>query len=859
MAIPTHSHPFHLKQYYRVLIALSFSIAGLCQGVLPALANGTQAGTSIRNAATATYADPSNPSTSISATSNEVIVTVAEIAGITVSDSGNIFSNDADNSGTVTAGDEVYFLFTVTNVGNDPTQFRIPNLATTTGPASVTSGANLEVSNDGGTTWVAISGSELITSSKAPGETVQVRVPVSITATAQANETVTVQLGNAPANAQNIERDVTGGDVFTVDGPDGAANDAEIDGAPANGVREASAIQQVNIAESLKTYTLATLLKVRSGHDDQGTAAIADDQLTYDLNLRIENSDPSGNDITPAPLSGTEISVTGGNPALDNSHSYVLVSDAIPTGTDFAGIGTVPNGWTVVYTTEALDIADAHVANWTADIPADLTTITRVGFVYDTTVQGAIAIGQTLPSFSIILDVEDTAVAPLTVANLAQVFGSSPTGAPVYDESGDQSPSNYGDENGPNSLPPGTTDNNNDNIPDPNSSLDSAGVDDGFVDSPTNPEMGVDTAGDNSGDSTPNTPSEGGEANVFVISLPEVADIQTGPTNAAAATGPSGATTDDFSNRSTPVLSGTGPGEQIDPAAVSFTNALTNNGQATGTVTLAPSTTLSDGTAVDLSQLPANTTVTLSYQSQSATYEWSGTGFTLTAGTALSIVNFAATDSISYGVEIDLPNGTPLSTDSIGANPTDLNAATIGGFALPILATLDTTPTDLTDPAQASNSTINRVYTGYLKLIKESRLLQGSGPEIATGNETFSAIAKSPATGNIIEYRITYRNISEAQSGVGNVILNVGNLVITESGTAGDNNWALDNDNNGAIDSSNVPGSASDSNSGTITFFPTGDQTGTTAATDVTDYVNTLPGVIAPQGSGEFIFQRRIN
>ena len=853
MAIPTCQSSF-LKQYSRFLIALSFSIAGLSQGILPALADGTQAGTSIRNAATATYQDPNNPTTSISTTSNEVVVTVAEIAGITVVDAGNIFSNDADNSATVTAGDEVYFLFTVTNVGNDPTQFRIPNLATIGGPATITSGANLEISEDGGTTWNAITGTEEITGSKAPGESVQVRVPVTITASAQANEAVTVQLGNALANGQNVERDETGGDVYTVDNADNSPG--EINGAPVNGVREASAVQNINVAESLKTYTLATLLKVRTGHADQGTNVITDDQLTYELSLRIEGSDPTGNGITAAPLSGTVLNISGGS--LSGTDKYVLISDAIPTGTDFAGVGTVPNNWTVVYTTDATT-TDANVANWSADAPTNLANVTRIGFVYNTSNQGALGINQTIPGFNITLDIEDSAAAPLTVANLAQVFGSSPTNAPVYDESGDQSPSNYGDDNGPGTLPPGTTDANLDNIPDPNSSLDPNEVDDGFIGTPTTPETGVDTAGDNTGDTAPNTPSEGGEANVFIIDIPATVDIVTGPEIVTTATGPSGTTADDFTNKSTPIQPGTPLGSDIDPLAVSFTNSLTNNGQATGTVALIPSTTLSNESSVDLSRLPANTSVTLSYQSQSAIYNWTGSAFTLDgSSTAISIPNVAPGDSLTYGVAIDLPNTTPLSTDGFGANRLDPTAAPIGGFSVPILATLDSTPGDTTDDPQAKNSTINRVYTGYLKLVKESRLLQGNGPAIASGDAVFSATEKTPATGNIIEYRITYSNISDAQSGTGNVVLEASNVVITENGTSGNNNWAIDNDTNGDIDTSNVIGSASDTTTGTITFSPAGDQAGTTAATDVTEYVNSILNV-APQSSGEFSFQRQIN
>ncbi|MFN4816907.1 MAG: hypothetical protein ACK5K8_16355, partial [Pseudanabaena sp.] len=141
-----------------------------------------------------------------------------------------------------------------------------------------------------------------------------------------------------------------------------------------------------------------------------------------------------------------------------------------------------------------------------------------------------------------------------------------------------------------------------------------------------------------------------------------------------------------------------------------------------------------------------------------------------------------------------------------------------------------------------------------------------TGAAVQGTDGTFSIGPKRPAPGNIIEYRITYKNISESISGTGNVILNADNVVITEDGTAGTNNWAIDNPpTNGVIDTSNVVGSAKDSGASTITFFngiPAvlgSDITGLTAATDVTKYVNTVTGVVPPQTTRTFTFQRKLN
>jgi len=847
MASINPKFPHHKWSPAKYLIILGLATSGVVQGILPVLADGTQAGETISNTATATYADPNNPNTPINTTSNTVTVTVAEIAGITVTSSGNDFQagGDANGDAQVTAGDQIYASYTITNVGNDPTTFRIPNLATVNGPASVTDA--LEISQDGGQTWTPISGTEVITPAKAPGESILVRVPVTVTASAQSGQPITVKLGDTPANAQNQLRSPSGGDVYTVDSPDGSRPD-EIDGAPANGTREASASQEITVGESLKSYTLATVLKVRSGYGDGDTPTdLSDDSLTYDLSLRVENNDPTELDITPAPLVGSDLDLATGTVITDPSDKFVLVSDAIPTDMDFAAVNTVPTGWTPVYTTNAVTI-DANAAAWSETAPTNLADVTRVGFVYNTSDRGAIAIGEVITGFSITLAVEPSfSGTALTVANIAQAFGASPSGAPVYDESGDQSPSNFGDNTSASALPPGTTDDNGDGLPDPGSTLDPDGVDDGFVNNPGAPETGTDVGNNNTGD--PENPSEGGEANVFVIEPPANAGIGNGPDGAPEATGPDGTDETDFTNKSALVPAGSAPGSTVDPAPVGFTNTIENTGINPGTIVIQPSP------PTDPTGLPVGTTVTVTEGSDSATYTWNGTVFT-TTDTPVTVPDVPAGGIVNYGVEVNLPNGTPLSTDAAGADPTDPTAPAIGGFPVPMLATIDT---DNDGNPDAENITIDRVYTGYLRLVKESRILQGDGPAVVAGEESFSTTAKSPSTGNIIEYRITYQNITEPASGVGNVILEAADIVITENGTSGSNNWALDNDGNTVIDTSNVPGSATDSQSGTITFTPSGDQSGSTAATDVTQYVDTVPGILAPQTSGEFTFRRQLN
>ncbi len=850
------------RQRYQCLVATALLTSSLFQFIAPVLADGTSAGQSISNTATATYEDPNNPGTTINTTSNTVVVTVAEVAGITVTASG-VTDN---NGGTVAVGDVLVYTYTLTNVGNDSTQFRVPNLAKTTGPGTVAgtlpdggTANNLQYSTDGGKTWQNITATEVIIPAIAPGGSVLVRVPITVQAGAQPNDIITVTLGDTPGDAQNQLRSPDGGDVYTVDNADGSPG--EVAGVPVNGTREGSSTQQIKVASTLKTFALATILKTRSAYNNAGTPQITDDKLTYDLSLRVESTDPTGQGITPAALTGSA------NIRVDNTPgNYILVSDAIPAGTDLAAVPTPPPGWQAVYTIDPVT-TDANTASWTTTAPASLASVTRVGFINRPATITSIAPGTTVNGFSIQLAVESTATSPLNVANIAQLFGQTPgTNAPVYDESGDQNPSNYDGSPGSMTPPPGT-DTNNDGVPD---TLPPTSVDDGYINTPTTPETGTDPSNNNSGDG-----STGGEANIFTVLAPVASSVLNGPQNKADATGPSGQTSDDFTNKSSLVPATTLPGSTLDPSGVAFTNTISNSGTDPGTITLAPT---QPGNKLDL---PNNTQVTITYGSSSAVYTYNqAAGTFTTASTPITIPNVAPGTTVNYGVEVNLPSGTGLSTDTIPNYPNDKEF----GFPVPIIASIDTNGDNTPD---GQNITIDRVYTGFLKLVKVSRVLPGTGPAVGAGQDDFEStpaytnavtntvidpnpgvgdVPRKPAPGNIIEYQIRYKNISDAQAGTGNVILNADKVVISEDGTLSPNNWALDNDVSGQIDTSNIVGSAKDSGASTIQFFSGNpanssgiDQTGTTVNTDITKYVDTATGQVAPGVQRTFTFQRKVN
>ncbi|MBD2346083.1 beta strand repeat-containing protein [Anabaena subtropica] len=845
--------------FYRALVATAFLANGIFPLLTtPVLAEGTTAGTTITNEATATYEDPNNPNTPINTTSNTVTVTVAEVAGITVQYTGLV----DDNGGNVGVGDLLIFNYTVTNVGNDPTQFRIPNLARTTGPATVSGTLpnggtpnNLQYSIDNGANWITITGSEAIVPNIVVGGQVLVRVPVTVQPGAQNGDTITVSLGNTPGNAQNVLRSPDGGDVYTVDNPDGSVT-GEVAGEPVNGTREASDTSiNVQVGGLVKTYSLATILKTRTGYNNAGTTnSITDDTLTYGLSLRVEGSDPTGQGITPAALEGRGINLDG-TPNVQR----ILISDAIPTGTDLASV-TAPSGWIPVYTISSI-ATNADTAAWTTTAPANLATVTRVGFINDSNVITSVAPNQTVTGFSIQLAVESSATSPLNVANIAQVFGQTPgNNFPVYDESGDQNPSNFNGQFG-NMTPnlPGLTDINGDGVPD---SLPPNAVDDGFINDPAIPETGVDGNNDNTG------VGDGGEANIFTIETPVASAVINGPVNAPNAIGPSGGTNDDFTNKSSLVPAGTAPLSTLNPQPVGFTNTIRNTGSDPSNYSLVPIPPASNSPAGNNADLPVGTLVTITYGSESRSYYWTGSEFlfdldrnpdttndqsAIDATTKyITIPNVPAGTNVNYGVEIDLPNGTPLSTDIDR------------GFPVPITAFVDDATPGL-GAETVRNTTIDRVYTGFLKLRKLSRILDQNGQPVAGADGQLSDTDKRPVPGNIIEYQIQYSNISEPQSGNGNIILNASNVIINENGVTSPNNWALDNDNNGQIDTSNIIGSATDPN-GTIQFFngnpantSGSDQTGTTVNTDVTRYVNSVTGQVAPGQQRTFTFRRRVN
>ncbi len=553
------------------------------------------------------------------------------------------------------------------------------------------------------------------------------------------------------------------------------------------------------------------MLLTRTGFVQGATPAA--DTLTYGLELKINSAVPTGPNsshaLVAADLVPTAITLNAA------STPRVLVSDAIPAGTVLTSVSAPPSGWVTVYTTTPATTT-ANSALWTTTAPTDLTTVTRIGFVNP----GTVAMGSDVSGFSYVVTTTGaSATTPTQVNNIAQVFGQTSgdaTNALVFDESGDQNPSDFNanGSRGANTVPTG-------------------------VANPTND--GTDTANNDTGTGT--TP--GGRDNIYSVAPAGV--ILNGPNGQPGATGPT-SMDDDFTNLSTQVPAGTAPNSTLMPAAVTFTNTLRNPGTTplSGSVLLLP---VPPAVTTDL--LPG-TTVPLTYGGVSAAYTYNGTQWTLTGGTAISIPALAAGTSVNYTAAVQLPANTPLSTD------------TQKGFPVTILANVDANNNGIPDSGEPTNKTIDRLYTGFLQVTKLARIVAADGTTIIQ-NYSAGPTSANIQPGRYIDYQITYTNISSAAgSGVGNTLLNAAGATVIEDGTSGSNNWALGGPG-GILYTSNVVGTALDSGGGAVTFFngnpPAAgtDKTGPSAATDVTKYIDTAAGPIAPGTSRTFTFRRKIN
>lgn len=866
---------------YKPLFATALAFAGVFNMMSAVLAEGTPANTPIENTATATYSDGT---TTFDAISNTVTINVAEVAGITVVSTGV----DDPNGGSVVTDDVITFDFEVTNTGNAADFFFIPgldNIVTEEGtvlrvdivdPAIPTSNAEAvaaaptpaaslaEIPSTGITTegLAGLPNGGLIN----PDESITVRVTVEVDADA-VGDIVRVQFGNtldndvAPADGTQDQQNIPDlSETAASANPDDVRtlNDATDGSSPVNGEREAAAFEVAPFATSVVDLAQALILKSSTVTDATPAtpADPSDNSIAYDLELQIGSDTFPG--ISPGNLEGTEIEVDG---VVVNR---ILVSDAIPVDTTFeAGSAVAPTDWTVVYSTTAIapgaDALDPSVA-WTITPPVDpvATPVTRIGFVYDSAASGVLAPSETVTGFTFNVTTTGLTAPGGSIANIAQVFGETegdPGDNVVYDESGDQQFNNQ-----PDGVDP---DDNTTNF-DPTTDLGVGDIND--ADPGNNTGTGPD-----------------GESTVDTINVPPVGDIFNGPDGAADAAGPNN-TDDDFTNVAAPLPAVGAPGTPVDPdPSPVITNQLLNPAGAPtdlDTVTLLPLAPSAADTATgttgnygddplvaDDDELPDGTLVTITFGGQTVTYEYtSGNPDPFhTVGDPTTIPNPVVVGTLvpgvpqDYEVTIDLPAGSEH----------------VEGYGVPIAAFVDNDGNGAYTPASetVANITVDRVYTGFMELVKSARVIYAERDGVtipATGfldQAGIDALATSLRPGDDLEYRIEYENISEsAPVGSGNVVLNASDFTVREDGNAtiagvdtsgtatGVNNWA-------GVTLHQVGSAAT---AGTIEFFDNATSLGTTEPADetagpsaVTVYENNA-GTVAPQATGEMTFIREL-
>jgi hypothetical protein len=280
-------------------------------------------------------------------------------------------------------------------------------------------------------------------------------------------------------------------------------------------------------------------------------------------------------------------------------------------------------------------------------------------------------------------------------------------------------------------------------------------------------------------------PANGTQGNQQRTTLTAVGSVLVGPSSAPAAVGPTD-NNDDYSNKSVNTgIAGVAPGGVTTASGqLVYVNTIQNTGNANDTYT------------IDAPTVPAGFTVEVSTDG-GATYT------TVSGGGSVSLaIGFASSANIN--VRITEPAGKTVLT----------------GYDTQIRVTSGNTPA-------ANNKTIDRLYTGFVRLDKAFTVANATGVGAAT----------DPVPGAVITYNVTYTNVSSSNGDANCVKLTATSLVITEDGLAAPNNWGTYTANSG---------SPSDTGSGTVV---------TVSATKYTDTVASL----APGATAVFTFKRSIN
>jgi hypothetical protein len=720
---------------FRALAALLAALACLCMAAAPALGQATGGETQIQNRASATYSDGTN---SYSVNSNIVTVTVANVAGLTI-------TPDGGSVPTVVSGQtSVDFTFTVTNSGNYPTQVRFPALGAavfTTGPVTVTNAVIDLTGNgfDGGDTDILGNASPVLYPASpylARNASFNVVVRVTVNASANPGDAINVRLGDAAGD--NVASDGSAGEVRTSVPPSKtlAGSESEAVG---------------NITTSVENDArLQVELSVPAGPVALGS------NITYSSTVRNVGLRPVG----------TQTLQNG--PAGSNTGVFVVVP--VPVGTVLQSVPAPPAGVTVLYSVSPLGAdpgpgdppASGPLSNavaWTTTPPGVLSSTTRVAFRVNN--GAALAAGFVQSNLDVVLTVQSNINASNNVWGIAEGFGRNSLNTPLTDQS-----DNFGGGDVPNKG-------------DGNANF-------------NEPKFGVD----------PLSVTKGFQQRTL---LTLAGNVLLGPSGAPAAVGPTD-NNDDYTNKSVApaAIANLSHLDTLSGAvSVDFVNTVQNTGNANDTFTLSAPT------------VPAGFTVQFSTDG--------GTTFVAAASNPTVAVAFGA--SANFIVRVT----------------TAANSAVLQGFATTVRATSGNTPAQ-------SNNTIDRLYTGFLRLQKAANIINNT----SVGNNQSTPGPDDAVPGADIEYVITYTNVSVGGGGAGCVNLVASSVFITERGDVGPpNNWSAYT----TQVTSPMPVDANTTGTpGTIT-----DELTNLAVTAGTVRLKDAVPNLNPGASGTFTFRRRIN
>src|SRR5215210_1955663 len=371
-----NTSPARLRALPGVLLAL----AALCLSAAPALGQATSGGTQINNQASATYSDGTN---SYTVNSNTVTVTVANVAGLTI-------TPDGGSVPTVVPGQtSVDFTFTVTNSGNFPTQVRFPALGAgivTSGPITVTQ-AVIDVTGNGlgaGDTDILGNAAPVLYPGSpylARNASFTVVVRASVNAGAAAGANISVQLGDA--SGDNVASNGSAAEVRTSVPPSVTLTGSE---------SEAVGSITTSVENDAK---LQVELTVPSGPVALGS------NITYSTTLRNNGARP----VAAQTLQNA--------PAGSSTGVFVVVP--VPANTVLQSVPAPGAGVTVLYSTSALGAdpgpgdppASGPLSNavaWTTTPPGVLSSTTRVAFRVNS--GNALAAGFVQSSLDVVLTVQ---------------------------------------------------------------------------------------------------------------------------------------------------------------------------------------------------------------------------------------------------------------------------------------------------------------------------------------------------------------------------------------------------------------------------------------------------------------------